>query len=313
MSITVRSVPSGGYTTKTSPWYGDLYRVMSELIYEGNLKSRFDAFESEAAEMGAGLEVSIILAAKGQDYSKTSTGSNKYEEHAFYKPKVINIVSTERKPKQYAVTVSDEEIALASTSRDKMIRKAEAYVNTLYQGWINDKNSSIADAIAQIAANASWTQNITIGADPKAYALELLSTLQGAVDELREGVTGTTYGNTEVGEDRIAAERIVVLVNPNTKALLNVYGLADAFNRSDREVDVIWLTSNRIAENTAIVTDARNIVLKRRWEQLVDIKNSDGSMNYFYNVDYFIDVLVTDTTTNRPALPVKVIKGTEAT
>lgn len=312
MAIKAKSVPSAEYAAGVSKWTGKLFKIVEEIITSGNLKSRFDIFEREAVELGDGVETTIVLASDGQDYSgdDPATNNNKYSEHAYYKANTINIVSTAKKPRQYAKTVKDSEIAKTVNSREKLIRLAEEYISSLYQGWIDDKNKYVAAALAELATNAT-TVNVPIGTDNKTYALALLAQIRAVVADLEEGVTGTSYGNAEIGSKSISAEQVVVVINPATKALLEVYGLADAFNRNDRDPSVTWLVSNRVAENTAIITDSRNIVLRKRWDKLVEILNSDGSINYFYNVDYFIDLQVTNSTTKSPAFPVKVIKGTE--
>lgn len=312
MSIKVRSVPSAEYQAEVSKWTGKLFKIVEEIITSGNLKSRFDIFEREAVELGDGIETTVVLASDGQDYSGDDPATNtKYSEHGYYKANTVNIVSTAKKPRQYAKTVKDSEIAQSVNSREKMIRLAEEIINSLYQGWIDDKNKYVAAALSELATNATAV-NVPIGTDNKTYALALLAQIRAVVADLEEGVTGESYGNAEIGKKSIAAEQIVVVINPATKALLEVYGLADAFNRDDRDPSVTWLVSNKIAENTAIITDSRNIVLRKRWDKLVPIPNSDGSINYFYNVDYFIDLQVTNSTTSSPAFPVKVIKGTEA-
>lgn len=311
MAIKAKSVPSAEYAAGVSKWTGKLFKIVEEIITSGNLKSRFDIFERDAIELGDGVETTIVLASDGQDYSGDDPATNnKYSEHAYYKANTINIVSTAKKPRQYAKTVKDSEIAKTVNSREKLIRLAEEYISSLYQGWIDDKNKYVAAALAELATNAT-TVNVPIGTDNKTYALALLAQIRVVVADLEEGVTGTSYGNNEIGTKSIAAEQVVVIINPATKALLEVYGLADAFNRDDRNPSVTWLVSNKVAKNTAIITDSRNIVLRKRWDKLVEIPNSDGSINYFYNVDYFIDLQVTNSTTKSPAFPVKVIKGTE--
>lgn len=311
MAIKARSVPSAEYLAGVSKWTGKLFKIVEEIITSGNLKSRFDIFERDAIELGDGVETTIVLASDGQDYSGDDpTTNNKYSEHAYYKANTINIVSTAKKPRQYAKTVKDSEIAKTVNSREKLIRLAEEYISSLYQGWIDDKNKYVAAALVELATHAT-TVNVPIGTDNKTYALALLAQIRAVVADLEEGVTGKSYGNNEIGTKSIAAEQVVVIINPATKALLEVYGLADAFNRDDRDPSVTWLVSNKVAKNTAIITDSRNIVLRKRWDKLVEIPNSDGSINYFYNVDYFIDLQVTNSTTKSPAFPVKVIKGTE--
>lgn len=310
MAINAKSVPSAGYTAEVSKWTGKLFKIVEEIITSGNLKSRFDIFERDAVELGDGVETTIVLASDGQDYSGDNpTTNNKYSEHAYYKANTINIVSTAKKPRQYAKTVKDSEIAKTVNSREKLIRLAEEYIASLYQGWVDDKNKYVAAALAELATHASAV-NVPIGTDNKAYALALLAQIRAVVADFEEGVTGASYGNAEIGNKSISAEQTVVIINPTTKALLEVYGLADAFNRNDRNPNVTWLVSNKVAKDTAIITDSRNIVLRKRWDKLVEIPNSDGSVNYFYNVDYFIDLQVTDSTANSPAFPVKVIKGT---
>lgn len=313
MALKGKSVPSAEYAGGTSKWYGALFKIVKTLIETSDLKTRFDVFEDENIEVGNGYETSIILAQKGQDSAGDNPETNnKYEEHGYYKANTVNIVNFTTKPRQYAVTVKDSEIAKIMNNKAKMVEFAEKLVNSLYQGWTDDKNKYVAEAIKLLQTKTANVQNITITPDIKEYSLAMLAAIMGTAATFREGIEGEQYGNNEIGKNSIASNEIVVLINPNTYALLKVYGLAEAFHRGDRETDVTFIESARLDENTAIVTDKRNISTRKRWEDLVKIPNSDGSWNFFYNTDWFIDYQVTNSTTQTPAFPAKIITGVEA-
>lgn len=298
-----------------SGWYNSVFKYAKQYIERGDLRSRFDAFQSEDAEYGKAIETTVVLAANGQDLAdKDPPQNNKYRENDYYAANVFTVVSTDSKAKQYPITVNDKKINEVVYNAESAQEYAASLIDSLYQGWINDKNNYIASALEAISKNASATQNIVIGSDEKAYAKKLLVAVKVAVESFLEGVTGDSYGNTVIGQSRIAARNVVVVVSSATKALMDAYGLAETFHDDYLKTNVEIITSSRIAENTIIVTDKRNIIFKKRFERLVDIPNSDGSYNWFLNVDYFIEIAGNGSASAGPleiAFPVKVIKGTE--
>lgn len=296
--------------------YNALLKYVKQYITSGNLKSKFDVFEREEVKLGAGIETNIILAASNKRTATTIDG--KASEHAIYKPKVVTIIATNHSPKQYAVTVSEERISLCVGSEEKLREYAAELTQSLYQGWVDDKNSGVSDGLnSLIEVTSPAPISITISADTQKYADDLLMTVKAAVEDMREGVTGTSYGNTEVGSSRIAAESVVLVMSNATAAMLDTYGYSKAFNTDYLSAgDVHRVTSARIPENVILITDARNIILHKRRDNLTDIPNSDGSHNIFYNVDYFIDLAATENSSGNVDMvgfPFKVVKGVEAT
>lgn len=293
--------------------YNALVKYVKQYITGGNLRSKFDVFDREEVTLGGGIESNIILAATNL---KTTASTPKAEEHALYTPKVFTLISTARKPAQYAVTVSKQKLAHCVGNREALEKYAAELVESLYQGWINDKNVAVAAGIDKLSSTATALVEVPVGDGTQAYADALLTQIKAQVEDLREGVSGTSYGNPDVGDSLIAADNVVILMSNATAALLDTYGYSKAFNENYlNTAGVTRVTTSRIPENTVIITDSRNIILHKRWEELVDIQNSDGSYNFFYNVDYFVDV-ATGTSKASPdteivGYPIKVIKGTE--
>lgn len=294
--------------------YKGLLKYVKQYITNGNLKSKFNVFEREEVTKGAGIESNIILAATNQYSSKSTTRA---AEHGTYTPKVFTLISTERKPAQYAVTVNPDKIALCVNDDEAQRKYAAELTESLYQGWVDEKNAGVAAGVATlintVGANAI---SVDIGDGGQAYADKLLTQIKTEVEDLREGVTGNSYGNDDIGASRIAADTVVILMSHATAALLDTYGYAKAFNDEYvKTAGIERITSNRIDENVIVITDSRNVILHKRNENLTDIKNSDGSYNLFYNVNYFMDV-ATGKSTTTPAntivgYPIKVLKGVE--
>lgn len=295
--------------------YNALLKYVMQYITNGLLKSKFDIFEREAVEMGAGIESNIILAAENK---KTTNDTAKAEEHSTYTPKVFTLISTARKLAQYAVTVDPARLALCVNNKAALQKYAAELVESLYQGWTNDKNAAVATGLNTLVTTVGTNAiSIEIGDGKQDYADALLTAIKTQVEDIREGVEGNSYGNTDIGTSRIAADTVVIAMSHATAAMLDTYGYSKAFNEEYMQTrNVERVTSNRIPENVIIVTDSRNVILHKRRDELVDIKNSDGSINYFYNVDYFVDVATGASTADSDVTivgyPIKVIKGVEA-
>lgn len=293
------------------PTYNALIKYVKQYITSGHLRSRFDVFEREAVELGAGIETNIILAATNL---QTTAETPKPAEHAVYKPKVVTIISNVKTPAKYAVTIDECRLAKCVGSREKLEEYAAELVQSLYQGWINDKNAGVAAALERLVAAAPVPVQIPLNAgNPSAFAESLLTNVKAAVEDLREGVTGASYNNVEIGDSRIAAEKVVMVMSNATAALLDTYGFSKAFNPEYLETrGVERVTSSRVPENTVIITDSRNIILHKNCEKFVTITNSDGSVNHFYNVAYFIDAAIRSDE-DTVGFPIKILQGKEAT
>lgn len=294
--------------------YNALLKYVKQYITSGNLKSKFDIFEREEVTKGAGIESNIILAATNV---RPTEATARAAEHGTYTPKVFTLISTGRKPAQYAVTVNKDRLSLCVNDDEALRKYAAELTESLYQGWVNDKNAGVSQgltSLVQVATTAA-TVDIAIGAGGQAYADALIAAIKTQVEDMREGVTGASYGNTEIGASRIAADTVAIVMSNATAAFLDTYGYAKAFNDEYLAAgDVERVTSSRIAENTIIVTDSRNIILHKRNEDFVDIPNSDGSHNLFYNVNYFMDIAGGEVDEAKIiGYPIKIIKGTEAT
>lgn len=301
-------------TAELETTYNSLVKYVKQYITNGNLKSKFDVFEREAVEQGGGVETNIILATKNV---RATEGTERAPEHGTYTAKVVTIISTGRKPAQYPVTVDMDRLALCVNNEAALKRYAAELTESLYQGWTDDKNAGVATALnALITAVGENAVSVDIGGGGQAYADKLLTAMKATAEDLREGVLGQSYGNNDIGDSRIAADSIVMIMSNATAAMLDTYGFAKAFNDEYLKTnDVFRVTSNRIAENIIIITDSRNIILHKRNENLTEIANSDGSHNIFYNVNYFLDTATgTDSTTSTDYVgyPIKILKGVES-
>ena len=265
--------------------------------------------------MGAGIESNIILAAKD---ATGGSDASKPDEHGTFNPSVFTLVATTRKPATYPVTVNKARLALCVNNREALEKYAAELIESLYQGWVDDKNAAVANGINKLINTVGENSiSIEMGAGGQDYADKLLTMIKTQVEDIREGVTGESYGNTEIGQNRIAADTVVMVMSNATAALLDTYGYSKAFNETYLQTrNVARVTSNRIPENVVIITDSRNVILHKRWDELVDIKNSNGSYNYFYNVDYFVDVAVgqnsEDPAVDIVGFPIKVLKGIDS-
>lgn len=287
-----------------------LTRYVRLYIESGELSERFAALDKEEVRYGAGFDITTILSA-----TKNATGT-KLAEHGSYPPNAFTLRFSNEVGGQYGVSIDELRVQDCIGDEEKILQYAAELTESLYQGYFDDKNAAIATEAAKIIAqSAKSSVAVTLGTDTKQYALDVLTEIKAAVEDIREGITGTSYGNTLVAGKRIAARDVIIIMSNSLAALLDTNGYARVFSPEYLQAaNVVRITSNRIAENTVLITDTRNIQVRRHKERFVGpIENSDGTMNYFYNKYDFIEAAVaTDTTySGQVAFPFKVITKTE--
>ena len=289
---------------------GMLERYVKQYFESGELKSRWDVFEKEAVDYGKGFDVTTILAA-----TKNTT---KQPEHGSYPPNTFNLRFANVTGAQYAVTVQVDKVRECVGDADAQARYAAELTESLYQGWIRDKRAAITAEVAKIIAQSSKSNaSVTLGDDVGAWATDMLTQIKTAVEDLREGLKGSKYGNTLVGGETIAANDVVIVMSNATAASLDAHGYAKSLTPEYLEAaGVSRVTSSSIEDNTVLITDVRNVQVRRKYEYMTDaIPNSDGSYNLFYNKYEFIEAAVDasgGTYNGQVAFPFKVITTTGA-
>lgn len=270
------------YTGEFADTVGAVAKLVAQHIESGELKDRFSIFDYDEVPHGKGYELNVILAADNQP--------TKAAEHGNYKPNAISLIFSDTAKGQYAVTIDNRKIAECVGNIEKQQAYAAALTESLYQGWVNDKNAKVAEAINEFVTNSTATANVTLGTDSTAWALDLIAAIKAKVMDFKEGVTGTSYGNTTVGAKRIASPKIAIVMSNATAAALDAHGYAKAFNEAAISLEnVDRVTTNRLADNTVFVTDSRNIQVRNKYENTTTIQNSDGTLNTFYNKEAYIE------------------------
>ena len=286
-----------------------LERYVRQYIESGELASRWDVFEKEAVDYGKGFDVTTILAA--------TRYTSKQDEHGAYPPNGFNLRFNTVYGGQYAVTLQIDKVRECVGNAEAQARYAAELTESLYQGWIRDKRSAVAAEVNKIFAQSSKSgATVTLGADVDAWALDMFAAIKTAIEDLKEGVSGTSYGNTVVGAGIIAAKNLVVVMSNATSAALDAHGLAKVLTPEYLELrGVSRVSSSSIADNTVLVCDVRNVQVRRKFDYLTDaIPNSDGSYNLFYNKYEFIEAAVdsdSGATAGQVAFPFRVISTTE--
>lgn len=296
------------YTLAYNSTVGMIAKLVQQYIDSGALSERFNAFDKPAIEYGNGFELDTMLAASAQ--------STKAAEHGAFPPKVQSLVFSTVTGKQYAVTLDEKRVRECVGDAQAQSAYAAELTESLYQGWYNDKNAAVAGELAKlIGKNNLSGATVTLGTDVAKFAEDMITAIKTWVENIREGVAGTDYGNAFVGSGRIAARDVVIVMSNSLAAMLDVYGYSKAFTPAYLETaNVMRITSNRIAENTVLVTDTRNVQVRRKYEKFVGpIQNSDGSENFFYNKEEFIAAAIVSggTYDGQVAYPFKVITTTE--
>lgn len=296
------------YTLAYNSTVGMIAKLVQQYIDSGALSERFNAFDKPDIEYGNGFELDTMLAASAQ--------ASKAAEHGAFPPKVQSLVCSTVVGKQYAVTLDEKRVRECIRDAQAQAEYAAELAESLYQGWYNDKNAAVAGELAKLIGKSTLSgTTVTRGTDVAKFAEGMLTEIKTWVENIREGVKGTDYSNAFVGGDRIAARDVVIVTSNSLAAILDVYGYAKAFTPAYLETsNVRRITSNRIAENTVLVTDTRNVQVRRKYEKFVGpIQNSDGSENFFYNKEEFIAAAIVagGTYDGQVAYPFKVITTTE--
>ena len=292
---------------------GLIAKLVKQYIGSGELADRFGVFTKDAVEYGKGFTIATVLGAK-----KQNDGSSKAEEHGAFPPKVMESFINKEFGGQYAVTLDPRRVNECVGDAAAAQAYAAELTESLYQGWYRDKNKAIAaEAKAIIDKKGTLTAasvTVQLGTDVSEFAADVLRNVKAKVEDLKEGITGTGYGNTFVADDEIASRDIVIVMSNDLAATLDVYGFAKAFSPEYLEENrVMRVTSNKIPANTVLITDARNIQVRDKFESVVDIMNSDGSTNIFYNKYQYIASAIADMGTyeGQVAFPFVVISTEE--
>lgn len=305
------------YTLKYRSALGMVEKLIKQAIESGNLKNRFEVFDKDAVEYGKGFEIDVILSAS--KYSPS--GGERAAEHGNYPASAFALTFDTVVGGQYPVTIENEDLREVVANNAKAADVAARKTESLYQGWIADKNAAVAAVCANLIGkkNLSGTA-VTLGETAEgvdAWALDMLTAIKTWVENIREGVTGTSYGNSAVGAKYIAASDVVVVLSNETAALLDAHGLAKVFTPQYVETTgVTFVRSNRIADNTVLVTDSRNVQVRRKFDFMTEpIQNSDGSYNLFYNKKEYITAAINSASgahSGQVAFPFIVISTIEA-
>lgn len=295
---------------------GLLEKLVKQYIDGAQLEDRFGLFDRDGVEYGKGYEIATVLSAEKEG----SGGSSKSEEHGTYRPKIMDIVMQDTVGDQYRVTLDKRRVAECVGDSAAAQQYAAELTESLMQGWLADKNKAVGKLANDIigkreALSAGMTVTLTDGEEDK-FAQTVLATLKGKVEDLKEGVTGTSYGNSFIGEKEIAAHDVVVIMSNAFAAFLDVHGFARVLSPEYLQTSrVSRVTSSKIKDGTVLITDARNIQTRRKYEEFVTILNSDGSQNMFYNkYDYIGAAIINDggTYDGQIGYPFYVIEKAEA-
>lgn len=271
---------------------GLLEKLVRLYIDSGKLNLRFSVFDAPEVRYGKGYEHATVLGAK-----KQNDGTGKAEEHGVFPAKVMDTFITDVTGGQYAVTLDPRRVNECVGDDTAAQQYAAELTESLYQGWYRDKNRAVADKAGELI-----TKGKTLGAymaiplvegGDDAFAATVIATIKGKVENIKEGQKGSAYGNTFIGDDEIAADDVVIVMSNDFAAFLDVHGFARAFSAEYLNTSrVKRVTSAKIPDGTVLITDARNIQARPKYEEFVPIMNSDGSRNFFYNKYEWISVAV---------------------
>lgn len=127
---------------------GMVTKLVAQYIESGELRPRFSAFDKDAVPFGDGYEVVVI----GQAHAtKDLNTSRPYgNEHGNFPPNAFSLTFQDKLANQYAVTVDPRRIRQCVGDEAKQQEYAAELTESLYQGWIEDKNKRIAEKLSSL-------------------------------------------------------------------------------------------------------------------------------------------------------------------
>ena len=120
-------------------------KLVRMFIESGELRDRFGVFDKPEVPYGDAYEVSVILGAD----NKVSSGNRTATEHGKYAINGEDLIFSTKTEGQYAVTFDEERVVACVNDVAKKEEYAAEIVQSLYQGWIRDKNAAVAAAAVQ--------------------------------------------------------------------------------------------------------------------------------------------------------------------
>lgn len=281
-----------------------VYKLVRQYIESGELRDHFDAFDGDEIAYGNSYEMTVLLGG-----TKSSNPQNS-DAHGSFAPNGFQLSFSTTIDNRYQVTMTPDDIMACMTGESEYNEYAAKLTQTLYQGWIDDKNAAIYDALDTLMTSPASKVTVTLGTDVLQFARDMIATIKAKVNSFREGVTPSSYGNTTGGTARnIAARRIAIVMSHDLAATLDANGYAQAFNAQYLETaDVVRIATNRLEGDSVLVTDVRNVQVHPRFEALTHIPNPDGGENIFYKKKMFVEAAKTGT---QVAFPYVVIETTE--
>lgn len=289
--------------------YKLLKKYIRTYVESGELGEQFKFFEGDEMPFGTGAEISLILSANGVNLITSPRNA----EHGNFPPNTVCAYTTTEVKEQYSVTIDYDAVKRCVGSEDKVKELASEYVQSLYQGHIDLQNTQFESISRALRTRAYWVKALTLGTDVELWAKQMIATINGTVSQFRLGVDGTTYGNAYVGTKKVASKKIAIIINPVTKAMLDAFGFASVMTPEFMEMkNCTVVECNGVAENSAVVTDARNVIKHKVSEVLVELTNSDGSENEHLTERYIFEpALATDGSTAVPLYPLCAINSAE--
>lgn len=272
--------------------YKLLEKYVKTYIESGNLKTLYDWFESEGVDYGKGYEVNIVFS------QKKYVGSGRAPEHGTFNTATLEVIINEAVKGQYAITIDKRKLAKYLANGGTVQQYASELVESLMQGYIDDKNENMENVFLGIATN-SKDVIYTAPTDEKARALKILQLLNQKLMEMKKNIKVSAYNTALVGvQDRkITTDKIAIVMTCEMASILDAYGFAQTITPEYMELNGIKrfevVDANVLGgTNKILVTDARNVALKPINAPFsVQIENSDGTTNEFLNVEYYCDYL----------------------
>ena len=300
-------VINSDYTCTYNEALGAVEKLTAQYLTTGGLRTLYEELRGDDIRHGVAYEYNLILAG-----GEGNIGTPHQDEHKKFPVDAVSAIFTADVGGLYCVTVDDDAIDEITLDVRGAQDYAGAITETVYQQWYDTINTAVETGFTSLATSPEYSIPVTLGDDIATWARMFIATIQGTVKSLRQGITGATYGNSVVGNKKVAANGAVVIVLNNvTLGVLNAFGFASAFQAEKLTLgeDLIIYSNASFPKNTALITDKRNIQLHKHHERVTTIPNLDGSRNIaFKRYDYFE---VAKTSDGKVLFPYCVITTTE--
>ena len=253
-------------------------KIGKTIVSSKMAKNKLAFMRGEDLEMGDTIEDIFVEMARASTYNRNAT--NPFE---ITKPQVKALYHRIDRELQYTVTIYDNDLRRAFTSKDGMEKLVTAIVNSLYSGKTHD------DYIFTKELFGSYNKYYEVIVDEPTTEAGA-KTLVKAIKKYSEDMSFMSNKFNGQGVDTFTEkEDQILLLHKDAKVNIDIEYLAGVFNLSKAEMEARIVTVDdfgSLANAYAILCDKNAPKIHKTLETMETIRNPRGRYtNYFLNSD----------------------------